>query len=140
MDFNAELTNIVTEVENVLSVVKTDLVAVLHVAEEELPKLQHLLSVGAGLTALIPGINGYLIAAEDAVDFVETLVKTLDGVLMPSAEAATISVSATSATDAEKRSFAVKMLADQFPTVPTTTHDIHIGLAYANKTKVQTAA
>lgn len=141
-DFNTEVKAIFDGANAFFATIGQDLVTVLGLVESEIPRIQEVLSVAASLTALVPGISGYVVAAESAVQFVMDLVKTIDGVLMPLTEAKTIGVhdTATPATDAEKRAFAVQMLGQSFPEVPTNTHDLHVSIAYAKLAKIQKAA
>lgn len=93
--------------KNAFAKAEAELGVLLKEAPADLAMLEKLLSTVGAVLTVIPGLNvgGYLLDIETWVQMAENLVKTIDGIFMPEAEAINIGVQYVKATGDEAKGF-----------------------------------
>lgn len=143
--FNAKVAEIYDAFVADLGSIKAEAVTILGVVDEEVPSLLSMLGTfGAVIAAAFPGgtgVSSFLTEVEAAVKWGDGLVKTIEGVLMPAAEAQAINaqVSPTAPTGAEVQQAVSARLTQSFPSVPTSAVNMAIE-AQVNQAHVVTVA
>ena len=130
--FNAKVAAIYDSFVSALTSLKAEAVSILGVVDEEVPSLLSALgTIGSVIAAAFPGGTGvaaFLTEVEAAVTWGDSLVKTIEGVLMPASEAQAINATVAPAapTGTEVQQAVSARLQQSFPSVPTNTVNIAI--------------
>lgn len=130
--FNAKVASAYDSFLSALGSIKSEVVTILGVVDEEVPSLLSALgTIGTVIAAAFPGgvgVSAFLTEVETAVAWGDSLIKTVEGVLMPASEAQAINatVSPTAPTGSEIQQAVSARLTQSFPAVPVSVVNVAI--------------